>query len=119
MPRSRKSKLKRLERKYRAFVFRSLVGFLLVACLLFFMGFVFSTSTAGVGNMSATSPLLHLGFLWTGLILIEVCGKFFLGTLRAQAEKRYGKFLCQLGWTLIFLGAGLFSAFIGVKDYLA
>ena len=118
MPRSRKHKLKRLEHKYRSFVLRSIVDYLLVACLLFFLGFTFSSDGKAIGTHSSTSPFLHFGFVWTGLILIGLCGRFAIGALRAQAEKRYGPLFLKLSWTLLFLATGLFISLFGLRDLL-
>ena len=118
MPRSRKNKFRRLEHKYRSFVFRSLAAFLLVACLLFFLGIAYSTDGTEIGVNASTSPFLHFGFIWLGIIFIILCVKFVLSTLRAHAEKRLGHLFGQLSCALMFLLAGLSTVLFGIRVYL-
>lgn len=84
MPNSRKRKLRRLESKYKSFNHRTLITFLFVAFVLFLAGLSFAPEKKALAEKAEVSPLLYFAFIWTGLICMQLCGQFVLGTLRPK-----------------------------------
>ena len=118
MPKSRKRKLRRLESKYRSFNQRTLITFLFVAFVLFLAGLSFAPEKMALADKAEVSPLLYFAFIWTGLICMQLCGQFVLGTLRAQAEKQYGPLMWQSAWAIVFVVAGVSVVYYGLQGYL-
>ena len=70
------------------------------------------------GSIPSNGPLLNVAFVWTGIVCVFLGGKFAIGTLRAEAEKKWPVFFWQLSWFLVFIFGGVWVVYFGIQGYL-
>ncbi|MCB1122416.1 MAG: hypothetical protein KJT03_12760 [Verrucomicrobiae bacterium] len=97
---------------------RTIIPYLLVAFILYLGGLAFTPETELGGGSHTVSPLLHMAFVWTGFICIQLSGQFVVGILRANAEHKYGPLAYQAVWSVIFMSAGASVVLFGLQGYL-